>query len=235
MPRSSAPPRGNAGGRTREEPMLRRRAVTVAIAIALPFPAAAWPPYRLHPEYAARAGAVRTVGVVTPHVVAYDASQGVLVPREDWSARISGNLLAAVQKQLRRRNLFVKHVDPLAVAAAEELREALLLYVAVEGAIVQATYENDFLNKKGAFDYSVGDLATLLAAAEVDGVIFVHATTINGSRGELPDRVFVGMVDRSGSVVWFSHDHATTTDLRDPEDAALFAKNLIEPLPRWAR
>jgi hypothetical protein len=43
------------------------------------------------------------------------------------------------------------------------------------------------------------------------------------------------MVDRSGSVLWFSHDTSTFIDLRDPEGAALVVGNLVESLPRWKR
>jgi hypothetical protein len=203
--------------------------------------------HRAHPELESRFAAVRTLGLVEPDLDAFElAASGSRVPRPDWSELGRANLLAALRKELEARGFAVKAVAPAGAEAREELRQVTLLYEAVGGAIVQATYANAFPWKLDRFEYTVGDVEALTAAAGVDALVFVHGTAnissggrvalqVLGAAGSGVDWLVLGIVDRKGEVLWFGRIHSTASDVRDPQAASALVRAATDRLPRRPR
>jgi hypothetical protein len=225
----------------------RIRAVALSLGLVVPLAAAASGADRAHPELLARLAPVRTIGVVAPEVDAYElTANDSRVKRPDWTELARANVAAGVEEALRARGFEARPFAPAAPAAQEELRQVSLLYDAVFAGIVQATYANRFPAKLERFEYSVGDLGALLAAEGVDALLFVHGVANISSGGRIAmqllvgsgsgiDRLFLGVVDRAGAVLWFGAVASTTTDLRQPSSASQFARQALHPLPGTAR
>jgi hypothetical protein len=226
----------------------RSRAILLGVLALLAFPGAAPPDdHRAHPELESRIAAVRTLGLVDPTVDAFElAAGGARVARPDWSELGRTNVLAALEKELQAHGFAVKPVAPAGAEATEELRQVKLLYEAVGGAIVQATYSNAFPWKLDRFEYSVGDVQAITAAAGVDALVFVHAMAnissggrvalqIFGAAGSGIDWLILGIVDRDGEVLWFGRVHSTVSDVRDARTAAVLVQAATDRLPRRPR
>ena len=218
----------------------RWRAGALVLTLVLPAAASAGG-HRLHPEFASRMAGVKTVGLVTPELDAYEVSaNGTVLLRPDWTEKVRANVAQALDATLRTHGLAVKPLAPAAPAAKEELREVQHLYVAVGNAIVQATYANAFPAKLERFEYTVGDIQALLAAEGVDAAVFAYGRALNSSRRApalvsgsyvLSDSLFVGIVDRSGAVLWFAEADSTASDLRAPPSARYFVEMVTDQLP----
>lgn len=217
------------------------RVASLLALLALPVVAAAAPPWRVHPDYAARMAGVRTVAIVAPEVKAWElTANGTATLRPDRVELVSGNVAAGLEAALRRRRLSVKR---LPVAESGELREVGLLHDAVRAAILEATYVHQFPWKVGRFEYTLGDLSSLAAAEGVDAFVFAYGAAGNSTGGRLVinalvggsvplDRLFVTLVDRTGTVLWFGEHHDADSDLLRTGSAVGFVENLLEPLPR---
>jgi hypothetical protein len=225
----------------------RSRAILLGALALLALPGAVPPDdHRTHPELETRIAAVRTLGLVEPTVDAFELeANGLRVARPDWSELGRANVVAALEKELGAHGFAVKPVAPAGAEAKEELRQVQLLYEAVGGAIVQATYSNAFPWKLDRFEYSVGDVRALTAAAGVDGLVFTYAVANISSGGRIALQVFggagsgvdwliLGVVDRTGEVLWFARVHSTVSDVRDPQTAAVLVRNATDRLPRRA-
>jgi hypothetical protein len=162
--------------------------------------------------------------------------------RPDWTEAARANVASGLEAALRGRRLNVKRFDPARPAAKEELRDVSLLYEAVASAILQATYANQFPAKRQRFEYALGDLGALLAPEGVDALVFAEgAATISsggrvlmqllGGAGPGIDRLFVAVVDRSGTVLWFGVAASTTSDLRYAGSAESFVRLATDVLP----
>lgn len=228
--------------------MARSRAILLGVLALLVLPGAAPnDEHRVHPELEARIGAVRTLGLVEPQVDAFELdASGARVPRPDWSELGRANVLAALEAEMRAHGFEVKAVSAAEPGAKEELRQVTLLYEAVGAAIVQATYVNAFPWKLDRFEYTVGDIAALTAAAGVDALVFTYAIAnissggrvalqVLGAAGSGIDWLIVGIVDRNGEVLWFGRVHSTASDVRNPATAAVLVRTATDRLPRRPR
>lgn len=219
------------------------------------------PPYRTHPECAARLATVKSVGVTAPVTKLFELTAGnSRVFRQDWSDRAAENIAAALEASLQARGLSTRRLaapdaagaaPAAAPAASTELTEVTQLFDAVSDAILQATYANRFPEKVARFEYSVGDVEKLLAAEGVDALVFAYAfgNISSGGRKAIQalsavlgggvtygiDRLFLAVVDRTGTVVWFDTHGSSGHDLRDPGSAAQFVQALTAELPGAAR
>jgi hypothetical protein len=231
---------------------LARGVVPFLLVVLLPVPVRAEEPhYRLHPEFATRMRAVKTIAVIRPTMRLYELTAGggrTLKP--DWSEKSTTVIGDALAAAIARRGQSVVRLEP-APQEAEPWRDVTLLYNAVGGAILQATYTNQFPRKLARFDYSLGDLAPLLEPRGADAILFAFGTANISSAGRSAlqvlgalvgpgysvgiDRIFLGLVDRSGAVLWFDTFASTGYDLRDPESAAQFVQNVTDHLPEVKR
>jgi GNAT superfamily N-acetyltransferase len=227
--------------------MTRPRAAALALLFLLPSPATpAEAHHRAHPELAARWTAVRTVGVVLPEIQAFELTTKAAVARPDWAETVRLNVAAALEDELRGRGIAAKRLEPAVPAAKEELHEVQLLYESVGNAILQATYSNRFPWKLERFEYGVGDLAALLGAEGVDAALFAYGTSGDASGGRTAltllvggpvpgDRLFIGLVDRTGAVLWFAEHTSYRSDLKTPQGARAFVADALKQLPGAAR
>lgn len=227
---------------------LVRAAILLCLVLFLPAPArAAEKDYRAHPEYMTQMASVKTVGVLHPKMRVFELTAGggreFKPDLSEQSAQVVGDAVAAA---LGQRGLSVKHLE-LMPQMGEELRDIVLLYEAVHDAIVQATYANEFPRKMARFEYSLGDLQSVLDQCGVDAVVFTYgsANVSSGGRRVVQvlgalfgpgysvgiDRIQLAMVDRSGAVVWFAARASTSHELRDPQSAESFVRGMTMHLP----
>jgi hypothetical protein len=231
---------------------LARGVVSVFLIVLLPV--ATWaeePHYRVHPDFAARMRSVKTIGLVRPSMRLFElAAGGGRNFKPDWSEKSSTVIGDALAAAITRRGQSVVRLEPTP-QDAESLRDVTLLYEAVGSAIIQATYTNQFPRKLARFEYWLGDLTPLLEPRGVDAVLFAYGSANISSAGRSAlqvlgaiagpgysvgiDRIYVGLVDRSGAVLWFDSFASTGHDLRDPESAASFVQNVTDHLPEVKR
>ncbi|HET9552163.1 MAG TPA: hypothetical protein VFP50_04285 [Anaeromyxobacteraceae bacterium] len=207
---------------------------------------------RAHPEAAARLAAIRTVGLVAPDLKLFElTASNQPVFRPDWTDQGRAVMVAGLTEALRTHGMALKPFDPSAPERKEELREVRLLYDAVTAAVFQATITNQFPAKVARFEYPLGDVSALLDGEQVDAVLFVFCQGVSSSGGRKAiqalgallagayssgvDRLMVGLVDRSGELIWFGTHEATSYDLRDAHSAGQFASILLEGMRGAAR
>ncbi len=203
--------------------------------------------YRAHPEYQTRMASVKTVGVVQPKMRVFELTAGGGRDfKPDWSEQSAQAVGDAIAAALGQHALSVKRIAPVP-QVEEEMRDVVLLYEAVHGAILQATYANEFPRKMARFEYSLGDLDSLLAQYGVDAVVFSYGSANISSSGRRAvqvlgalfgpgysvgiDRIQLALVDRSGTVLWFAARASTSHDLRDPQSAEAFVRGMTMYLP----
>lgn len=228
--------------------MARPRAILLGVVAVLVLAGAApTDEHRVHPEFESRIAAIRTLGLVEPTVDAFELdASGARVPRPDWSELGRANVLAALETEMRAHGFEVKTFSPAEGETKEELRQVRLLYEAVGAAIVQATYVNQFPWKLDRFEYTVGDIHALTAAAGVDALVFTYgianissggrvALQVLGAAGSGIDWLVAGIVDGNGDVLWFGRVHSTASDVRDPRTAAILVRTATDLLPRRLR
>ncbi len=208
-------------------------------------------PWRAHPELADRIAPVRVVGIARPEVKAFELTAGGnRVFRPDWSDQAADALAAAVAARLGARG-FEPRPFTLAAGMEEEMRGVKLLYDAVASAVLQATYVEAFPAKLARFEFTLGDLAPLLAPQGVDAVVFVDGVANISSPGRKAlqvvaavlgpaysvglDHVLIAVVDRSGAVLWFGKGTSSDFDLRDARSAGSFLGPLVDDLPAVSR
>ncbi|MBI5068189.1 MAG: hypothetical protein HZB56_08100 [Deltaproteobacteria bacterium] len=229
-------------------PSIRPGALLLALALAPPAAAQSEPQgNRLHPAFAARMAAVRTVGIVAPDIKLYELSaSNDRVFQPEWSTAARGLVLASAEAAVKRRGL-----EPIRFEAPDgrqvELREVTLLEQAVATAILQATYFARFPAKVASFEYGLGDLNWLLGPQGPDALLFVqgHGHVSSGGRKAVQtlgavlgggmsrgiDRLFMALVDRTGELLWFDWSASSSYDLRDPESADAFVRALLDRIP----
>jgi hypothetical protein len=203
---------------------------------------------REHPDLAARLSTLRTVGIVTPDVKMYEltaSNQSVLRP--DWSERGIQLVTSSVEAALREHGVAARRFTPSTAADQEQLSEVVRLYRQVVAAVFEATFVANFPAKVARFEYSVGDLGTLLDSQQLDGLVFTFGsgTASSGGRKALQavsavfagvassgvDRLVVGVVDRRGDLLWFGVFASTAYDLRESDSAEEFVRALAHDLP----
>jgi hypothetical protein len=179
----------------------------------------------------------RTIGILSAVRVEEVSAGGVEEENEEWTAEATRNVEKALAEGLRSRKLKAK---TLSWTNDPELDEVRLLYAEVAGAIWQYAYPPfPFPTKSKDFDYTVGPVGPILDRAKVD-VLLVAAgagqTGADGRRlsllkGSSTALLSLGLVDRSGNVVWFDLWGGNAVDLRSAEDVAATVAKLLSELP----
>lgn len=230
-----------------------RRTLLLAL-LSLPAPGRAEDPprWRAHPDLAARLAAIRTVGLQVPELKAYElTASNQPVFRPDWTDQTRELVAAALEGELRARGLGTKRLPPGPADPPGEAGEVRRLYEAVVGAVFQATYQFRFPAKVERFEYELGDVTGLLAPDEVDAVLVTYGRAVSSSGGRKAvqflgaalagvsssgiDRLHVGLVDRSGTLLFFSSFASTDFDLRDPGSVKAFVAKVVDGFPVVAR
>ncbi len=215
---------------------------------ALPASALAAPPEaRKHPEFDARWAAIRTVGVVAPDLKIVQLTAGdTPVFRPDWTEQGKEAVTLALEAALREHGVEPVRFAPSTDEEKAELVEVQALYEEVVSGVIQATYLNQFPGKVARFEYGLGDLSRLLERQHLDALVFTYGTgaVSSGGRKALQvlgavlgrysvgvDRLFVGVVDRRGDLLWFAVRADTGSDLRDTSSAGTFVHEVSNGLP----
>jgi hypothetical protein len=207
---------------------------------------------RVHPQIQERLRLVKTVGVLLAKVNVFEiGAGGQRLPRDDWSALAQKAVAESVLAGIEAHGFTARLLEPLP-EAQDELLDLRLLYDAVGSSVVYAVYQQKFRAKVERFEYSLGDLSSLLDRYGVDALAIVHGSDENSSGGRKAAQAVtstalallgvlavprggvtwltVGLVDRSGSVLWFNFDSGSY-DLRDPGSAGQFVSGLLQQLP----
>lgn len=224
-------------------------AASLAVALALPAAALAVPPdVREHPDFDARWAALRAVGVVTPDLKIVEVTAGdTPVFRPDWTERAKEAVTLALEAALREHGVEPVRFTPSADEEKAELVEVQALYEQVVSGVIQATYANKFPAKVARFEYGLGDLSRLLERQHLDALVFTYGTGAVSSRSRKTvqvlsaivgagysvavDRLFIGVVDRQGDLLWFAVRADTRSDLRDKDSAGEFVHEVSHGLP----
>jgi hypothetical protein len=179
----------------------------------------------------------RTIGILSAVRVEEVSPGGVEEENVEWTAQAGRNVVKALTDGLRARKLKAK---PLSWKDDPELDEVRLLYAEVAGAIWSFTYPPyPFPTKRNRFDYTVGPVDRILDRAGVD-VLLVAAgggqTGADGRRlsllsGRSTALLTLGLVERSGDVIWFDIWGGRAVDLRSEADVAETVAKLLSELP----
>lgn len=179
----------------------------------------------------------RTIGILSAVRVEEVSAGGVEEENEEWTDEATRNVEKALAAGLKERKLKAK---ALSWKGDPELDEVRLLYAEVAGAIWEYAYPPfPFPTKLDSFDYTVGPVGPILDRAKVD-VLLVAAgggkTKTNGRRlgsmmGSTYSLLSLGLVDRSGNVIWFDLWGGNAVDLRSETDVADTVAKLLSELP----
>ena len=214
--------------------MLRRPIAIVAAAFAL---SGCFQLHRTSPGAEGWRERARTIGILSAVRVEEVSAGGVEEENEEWTARAARNVVSALSDGLRARKLRAKAIswkdDP-------ELDEVRLLYAEVASAIWRYTYPPyAFPFKRESFDYTVGPVGRILDRAGVDVLLVAAAAGQTGADGRRLSLVSgnstalltLGLVERSGKIIWFDVWGGRTVDLRSDEDVADTVSKLLSELP----
>jgi hypothetical protein len=215
--------------------------------------------YRAHPQLEIRLKDVKTAALISPDIKVYEfTAGGVRELRDDWCLKGRDNVQEATIKCLHDKLTDVRPT-PVSKEAEEELEDVYALYKAVSTSIQLHIYGPfGFPEKKKHFDYSVGSIKTILENLRADVLIFVYgsdeistsgrkalqagAITIGVLTGVMViprggiTEVSVGIVDASGSMLWYNVKRSEGGyDLRDRESATNFLAEILSDFPRFKK
>ena len=184
--------------------------------------------YRTHPEFEARVKSIKEPVLIPPDVYMYELLPGgITMLRDDWSSDVRENLKIAILQGFEKKQC---HVKPLEMGAdtAKEMTDVQALYRLVNKTMQRHTFgPRRSSDKAHGFEYSLGNIETILQKLGADSMIFVggYDHVSNGSRRALID---LAVADSSGTILYYSVKGTKAgTDLRDPESAAVMIQDLI--------
>ncbi len=202
-----------------------------------------------HPEVAARLSNVKAIGLAPPDIRIYELSAGgVSEIKEDWSAKAKENVTRSLLERFPGKLVEVKK-DALEKSVREDMDDVLALYKIVVGSyITHAEGPNAFPVKRDVSAYALGSLESLFAALKVDALLVVYGSDRISTGGRKALAVLgmvggvvlapgvtvmnVGLVDKSGSVLWFnSKGSVVGGDFREQEGAAKFTGETLSGFP----
>jgi hypothetical protein len=213
---------------------LNRRALLVIAALAL---SGCFQLHRTRPGAEGWRTQTRTIGILSAVRVEEVSAGGVEEEHEEWTAQATRNVVKALSDGLRSRKLKAK---ALSWKDDAELDEVRLLYAEVASAIWRYTYPPyAFPHKGDRFDYTVGPLGAILDRAGVDVLLVAAGAGQTGAdgrrlsllRGASTALLTLGLVDRSGNVIWFDVWGGNAVDLRSAPDVADTVAKLLSELP----
>lgn len=215
--------------------------------------------YHNYRELEARAGHLKTIGILPSEVKISELSAGgVSDLRDDWSTAGRQNTERAIIDILTEDHVRASLLQPDAQMKGE-IEDILPLYKAVMASVYTHAYvgqgnPNIFPGKMEKFDYSIGSLEKIAGRQKVDGILIVLGKDEISSTGRKvlrfvqainpfgeADRsgvtfISAALVDRSGDILWFnSYAHSGGFDLRDYASARDFMKIVLRTFPGGRR
>ena len=191
------------------------------------------PAYRVHPEFAARARAIRKPALMLAEVRIYEISPGGVVQiRDDWSKAGRENLVKALAETFMEKRCRVRSLS-LDEERAEDVREIKALYKAVDKSIQLHGYGPQlFPEKRERFVYSLGPSQKTLSRLGADSMIFMSGSG-HISAGEQKALISIAVSDSCGTILWHCLRHSVDQyDLRDAQSALEFVEDLLSSFPK---
>ncbi|HVP67657.1 MAG TPA: hypothetical protein VMT17_10395 [Anaeromyxobacteraceae bacterium] len=203
-------------------------------------------PYLAHRDFLPRMREVRAVGIVKPRMRVFELeADGNRTRKPDWGERADAAIAQGLVQALTARGLEARLIEPTP-ETAQELEDVALLFANVSRGATFAK-AHGFSATAGRFQYSVGDLASLLDRHHVDAIVLAggSANISSGGRTTLQvlaglvggpvsvgvDTLYVGIAARNGDLLWLDGQASTEHDVRDPKSAARFVAEVIAELP----
>ena len=239
-----------------------KKALLILLASSVLLQACLPPAFRAHPTLAQRGATIKTVLVAPPKVEVFELGAGGMREKMDeWSDKAKKNIEAALQQSLASRPALRARLLPeesLPQEVKSDLEETLLLYEAVDNAIVLHTYgpaPERFEEKFRNFDYSLGPETKKLKVDEADALLLIRAVDHVSSQGRIAQQVAlvivaaalgvavvpqggttalsIALVDaNSGLILWHQFLRAGGAyDLRDANSARRFIDYALEDFP----
>jgi len=215
--------------------------------------------YRAHPELEMRSKDVKTAALLSPDIKVYEfTAGGVRELKDDWCSQGRHNVQEATIECLHDKLANLKPT-PVSEEVKEELEEVYALYRAVSTSIKLHVYgPYGFPEKKKTFDYSVGPIKRILDDLEADVLIFIYGSDEISTSGRkalqaggiaiglltgvmvVPrggiTEMSVGVVDASGSVLWYNAKASQGGyDLRNRESAIKLLTDILSDFPRFEK
>ncbi len=193
--------------------------------------------YRIRPGAETWREKVRTIGILSAIRIEEVSTGGVEEENVEWTALADRNVVKALTDGLKARELKSK---PISRKHDPELDEVRLLYSEVASAIWSYTYPPyPFPTKRNRFEYTVGPIGGILDRAGADVLLVAAGVGKAGEDGRpiwtLSGRsitlLALGLIDRSGDVLWFDVWGGRAVDLRSEADVAQTVAKLLSELP----
>ena len=193
--------------------------------------------YRTRPGAEAWHEKARTIGILSAIRIEEVSPGGVEEENVEWTALADRTVVKALTDGLRARKLKSK---PISWKHDPELDEVRLLYAEVASAIWRYTYPPyPFPPKLSRFEYTVGPVGGILDRAGVDVLLVAAGVGKAGEDGRpiwtLSGRSFtllaLGLIDRSGNILWFDVWGGRAVDLRSEGDVGQTVAKLLSELP----
>jgi hypothetical protein len=209
--------------------------------------------FRSPPDFAQRMKNIKTIAMFQPDIKIFEISTGgVKELRQEWCDEGCVKVQTAFVTEFQRFGYDLRILDPAQDKSAE-LREIMFLYDDVVTSVLRHTYDGPHLfpTKQTNFDYTLGPIDKLLEPAGADALLLVRGVDEISSAGRKTMQTFgvlvglaagvvvtpsmgqtvviVGLVDRSGDLLWFNiRGGSGGYNLRDPESVSKLVSQSLE-------
>lgn len=209
--------------------------------------------FRSPPDFAQRMKNIKTIAVFRPDIKIFEISTGgVKELRQDWCDEGCTKVQTAFVNEFQLFGYDLKILDPAQDSSAE-LREIMFLYDDVVTSVLRHTYDGPHLfpTKQTNFDYTLGPIDNLLEPAGADALLLIRGLDEISSEGRKAMQTFgvlvglaagvvvtprmgqtvviVGLVDRSGDLLWFNiRGGSGVYNLRDAESVSKLVSQSLE-------
>jgi hypothetical protein len=196
---------------------------------------------------------IKTIAMFQPDIKIFEISTGgVKELRQEWCDEGCVKVQNAFVTEFQRFGYDIKIFDPAEDKSAE-LREIMFLYDNVVTSVLRHTYGGPHLfpTKQTNFDYTLGPIDKLLEPAGADALLLIRGVDEISSAGRKTMQTFgilvglaagvvvtpnmgetvviVGLVDRSGDLLWFNiRGGSGGYNLRDPESVSKLVSQSLD-------
>jgi hypothetical protein len=209
--------------------------------------------FRTPPDFSERMKNIRTIAIFRPDIKLFEISTGgVKELRQEWCDEGCLKVQSAFVTEFHRFGYDLKILDPTQ-DNSPDLREIMFLYDDVVTSVLRHAYDgpNLFPAKQTNFDYTLGPIDNLLLPAGADALLLIQGVDEISSEGRKAMQTFgvlvglaagivvtptmgktvmiVGLVDRSGDLLWFNiRGGSGVYNLRDPESISKLVSQSLE-------
>jgi hypothetical protein len=209
--------------------------------------------FRTPPDFAHRMKNIKTIAMFRPDIKIFEISTGgVKELRQEWCDEGCVKVQTAFVNEFQRFGYDLRILD-LERDSSAEIREIMFLYDDVVTSVLRHTYDGPHLfpTKQTDFDYTLGPIDNLLEPAGADALLLIRGVDEISSEGRKAMQTFgvlvglaagvvvaprmgqtlviVGLVDRSGDLLWFNiRGGSGGYNLRDPESVSKLVSQSLE-------